>query len=179
LSIIDLPEINVKNFHPVRTNVIPQATPVVATTTVVNTIISNQTSMAIGVKNGCGCERHPRTTTESPPSDLRTRVVEYRKNMEMYRQKAEEATQRRKKKKKVPYKELDDTEEQYVDNNDTAPAQPEDKVAADPIEYLSMTIFLSKIPLLFFCIREVVCYHTAVMMITILRWSYMGGIQAG
>ncbi|CAH1732105.1 uncharacterized protein LOC114132466 isoform X1 [Aphis gossypii] len=94
-SIIDSPKLTVKTFHPMKTNVIPNT---IATTPAVDTVISNQTSMIVGVNNGCGCERHPRTTTESPPSDLITRVIEYRKNMTMYRQTSEAAIQLQKKK---------------------------------------------------------------------------------
>lgn len=94
-SIIDSPESTVKTFHPIRTHVIPKT---IATTPTADTVISNQTSMIVGVNNGCGCEHHPRTTTESPPSDLITRVIEYRKNMTMYRQTSEAAIQLQKKK---------------------------------------------------------------------------------
>lgn len=188
-SVIDLPEVTVKNFHPVRTNVVPIATPVVATTA--NTVISNQTSMAIDVNNGCGCERHPMTTTESPPSDLRTRVIEYRKNMAMYRQTAEAAIQRRKKKEgKKKQVENDNKDENKDDDNETGSGDGDDDDDEDPeetnveykaavglIDYLTMAFFLRKIFLLIFCLREVSNHHTSVMiMIIITRWPLMGGI---
>ncbi|XP_022166258.1 uncharacterized protein LOC111030864 [Myzus persicae] len=155
LLINDLPEITFKSFHPVRTNVIPQATPVVVTTTVANTAISNQTSMVIDVNDGCGCERHPRTTTESPPSDLRTRVIEYRKNMAMYRQATEAVIQLRKKKKKVPHKELDDepdSEEKGAESDAKG-----SKAAASPIEFVTMAIFLL---LFLYALYVLLSYHS-------------------
>jgi len=158
-------------------------TPVVATTA--NTVISNQTSMVIDVNNGCGCERHPRTTTESPPSDLRTRVIEYRKNMAMYRQTAEAAIQRRKKKegkKKVENDEKgkekdeddddkvddDDDNDVDVDDDDSGEKNVENKAAVDLIDYLTMAIFLRKILLLIFCLREVSNHHTSVTIMIII-----------
>ncbi|XP_026816020.1 uncharacterized protein LOC113555706 [Rhopalosiphum maidis] len=106
-SINDSPEITVKTFHPMRTNVIPST---VAVTSAADTVVSNKTRMTVGINNGCGCEHHPRTTTESPPSDLITRVIEYRKNMTMYRQTSEAVIQRKKKdgkKNKVSDEEYD------------------------------------------------------------------------
>lgn len=110
-SINDSPEITVKTFHPMRTNVIPST---VAATPAADTVVSNKTRMTVGTNNGCGCEHHPRTTTESPPSDLITRVIEYRKNMTMYRQTSEAVMQRKKKDgKKIKVSD----EEYYGDNN--------------------------------------------------------------
>jgi len=166
---MDLPEITFKTFHPVRTNVILQAIPA---TPAANIAISNQTTMMIGVNNGFGCERHPRTTTESPPSDLITRVIKYRKNMAMYRQTAEAAI-RRKKKEEKKYKDVLDIENKDDENTTTEePTEEENKATVTattgPIEYLTMAIFLRKIPLFYFRIRAVASHHTsAMMMITI------------
>ncbi|XP_060856117.1 uncharacterized protein LOC132933862 [Metopolophium dirhodum] len=156
-TIMDLPEITFKTFHPVRTNVLLQATPA---TSADNTVISNQTTMMIGVNNGCGCERHPRTTTESPPSDLITRVIKYRKNMAMYRQTAEAAIRRKKKEGKKIKDVLDDDS----DDEDTTTEEPtEDEntdtitATADPIEYLTMAIFLL---LFLYALYVLLSYHS-------------------
>lgn len=156
-SIDDSPEETSKTFHPVRMNVIPQATPVAATPA--NTVISNQTNMIISVNNGCGCGRHSRTTTESPPSDLITRVIKYRKNMAMYRQTAEAAIRRKKKegeKKRGVDKKFQGSEADEYDNDGdehtSAPNEVSDveyKAAANPMEYLTMAIFLRKVPKIF------------------------------
>eukprot|EP00102_Acyrthosiphon_pisum_P027909 XP_016665119.1 PREDICTED: uncharacterized protein LOC100573591 isoform X2 [Acyrthosiphon pisum] len=171
-TIIDLPEITSKTFHPVRTDVILQATPVAATSAA-NTVISNQTTaMMIGVNNGCGCERHPRTTTESPPSDLITRVIKYRKNMAMYRQTAEAAIRRKKKegKKNKEVWEFDNgesdpgkaTTKDDSEGEDGGKDEEEEKeehpatATADPIEYLTMAIFLL---LFLYALYVLLSYH--------------------
>lgn len=157
-SIDDSPEETSKTFHPVRMNVISRATPVAATPA--NTIISNQTSMIISVNNGCGCGRHSRTTTESPPSDLITRVIKYRKNMAMYRQTAEAAIRRKKKEgeknrgvdKKFQGSEDNGNDDGDDENTTSAPNEVGDveyKAAANPMEYLTMAIFLRKVPKIF------------------------------
>jgi len=115
-----------------------------------NTVVSNHTIMMIGVNNGFGCERHQRTTTESPPSDLITRLVEYRKNMTMYRQIAVAAIQKRKKivRKKV----LDDDDDDGDDDDDddvSADSGEDGGDSSSPIDLLLMSVFLRKIPLFF------------------------------
>lgn len=184
-TIIDLPEITFKTFHPVRTNVFPQATPVAASSAA-NTVISNQTTMMVGANNGCGCERHQRTTTESPPSDLITRVIKYRKNMAMYRQTADSAIRRKKKegKKNKEVREFEDSQDNSQDSaetttgNDGVDSQENKDTAtatANPIEYLTMAIFLRKIPLFYFCIRDVASHHTAAMMMSNNRTMFING----
>lgn len=114
-SIIDSPELTVKTFHPMRTNKIPNIT---TTTPAADTVILNQTSMMVGVNNGCRCERHQRTITEIPPSDLITRVIEYRKNMTMYRQTSEAVIQLQKKKSEEK-NEVPSVKEYYDDDDTT------------------------------------------------------------
>jgi len=117
-----------------------------------NTVVSNHTIMMIGVNNGFGCERHQRTTTESPPSDLITRLVEYRKNMTMYRQIAVAAIQKRKKivRKKVLDDDDDDDGDDDDDDDDVSADSGEDGGnSSSPIDLLLMSVFLRKIPLFF------------------------------
>lgn len=139
------PKLTVKTFHPTRANLM--LTP---STLAANTVVSNHTSMMINVNNGFGCERH-RTTTESPPSDLITRLMEYRKNMTMYRQTAVAAIQKRKKieRKKV----LEDSSEENSDPADDSNEESDDDGAegasSSPIDLLLMLVFLRKIPQFF------------------------------
>ncbi|XP_022173282.1 uncharacterized protein LOC111035808 [Myzus persicae] len=135
----DSPEITDKTFHPTKANVMPTS---YAATLDADTVVSNQRSMMIGVNNGCG---HQRITTENPPSDLITRVMEYRKNMSLYRQFAEAAIQRHKKKGRK--KGLDDDDEKEKDSDDG----DSDTEASSPpiIDLLLLAVFLRKIPQLF------------------------------
>jgi len=114
-------------------------------TPVADTVVSNQTSMMIGVNNnGWGHQRT--TTTESPPNDMITRVKEYRKNMTMYRQFAEVVKRQRKKKGKK--KNVDDEEETEGEEGGEDEDESEDEGASSPtIDLLLMSVFLRKVSL--------------------------------
>ncbi|XP_008189878.1 uncharacterized protein LOC100573261 [Acyrthosiphon pisum] len=145
------PELTIKTFHPTRANVILTPADLTLTATLAaNTVVSNHTSMTIGVNNGFGCERHQWTTTESPPRDLITRLMEYRKHMTMYHQTAVAVIQKRKKiqRKKILEEPLEEEDENEEEENE----ETEDKGdSSSPIDLLLMSVFLRKIPLFFFC----------------------------
>lgn len=147
------PELTVNTFHPTRANVMATS---VAATFAANTVMSNHTSMTIGVNNRFGRERHQWTTTESPPSDLITRVMEYQKNITMYRQTVIQKRKNKERRKKKMADEDDSNEDENEDGDagsEEGENETEDEGASSPpIDLLFMSVFLSK-TLLFFSVN--------------------------
>lgn len=165
------PRATVKGFRQMRKNTM--TTTVSATSTAETVVTDKLGSTMTGVNSGCGCGRHPRTTIESPPSDLVTRVFEYRKNMTMYRQSAEVQLRKKKedgKKKEYPtsstisYQDFrgnrflddDSTESTEDSSNETSTAEPPGgSVETSPISLALMGCFLCKISLYFFLFTRI------------------------
>ncbi|XP_026816442.1 transcriptional regulator ATRX-like [Rhopalosiphum maidis] len=159
------PEITVKLVHPTRKY---EMTNSVAVTLVGNTVVSNQRSITIDVNNGSKDERNQRTTTESPPRDLRMRAMEYRKNMTMYRQTAIQHRKKKGKKKKADDEESEgdqegedeeeeNDEEEEKDNGD-------DKADSHTIDWLSMSGYLL---LYLYALYVLLSYHSELKLMSI------------
>lgn len=158
-------ELTVNTFHPTRANVMATS---VSATFAANTVMSNHTSMTIGVNNRFGRERHQWTTTESPPSDLITRVMEYQKNMTMYRQTAIQKRKNKERKKKKMADEDDSDEDENEDgdgDSEEGENETEDEGASSsPIDLLFMSVFLSKTTIFFSQLFPFITLQTAAMM---------------
>jgi len=146
----------------------------VVVTLVANTVVSNQRSTTIDVNNGSRDERNQRTTTESPPSYLRTRAMEYRKNMTMYRQTAVQHHKKKGKKKKADDEEDEgdqEGEDEEEDDDEEEKDNGNDKADSHTIDWLSMSGYLRKLLLFFFfviCKVAIIILQAVAMMAIII-----------
>ncbi|KAL4103645.1 hypothetical protein QTP88_019001 [Uroleucon formosanum] len=159
------PELTVNTFHPTRANVMATS---VAATFAANTVMSNHTSMTIGVNNRFGRERHQWTTTESPPSDLITRVMEYQKNITMYRQTVIQKRKNKERRKKKMADEDDSNEDENEDGDagsEEGENETEDEGASSPpIDLLFMSVFLI---LYLYALHVLFSYHSELKLMSI------------
>ncbi|XP_025202882.1 uncharacterized protein LOC112599960 [Melanaphis sacchari] len=163
----NLPELTVKPVHPMRTYVMTNPVDV---TLIPNTVVLNQTSTMIGGNNGCGCDRHQQTTTESPPSDLRTRTIKYRKNMTMYRQAAIHHQHKKGRKKNIDSdggegdEEEEEEEEEEGEEEKEKEGKDDNKADSHTVDWLSMLGYLL---LYLYALYVLFSYHSELKLMSI------------